>query len=418
MLQVKSTKEIEYAITKARIGMLITFPFWGQLALRLQPKDGSKWTKRCSTDGRYLYYNAEFFSRLTNDQMIWTIAHLIGHCVYEHLDRRGSRDADRWDISSDLMINYELYRAKVGAMPIFDDCEPAFDNRFAELSTPEIFTILDKEDSKKGGGSGTGAGGGSKQYQQFDEHVDPDKSNDPSEDGSDGPVYMSEDDRQQLSNDMMQAIIDAAKSSMSSGASKDSAVPPRLRSLIKDLTEPTMDWREMLNSCVQSTFKNDYSFSIPNRRSAHLPVILPGLMPDVRINVDIAIDTSGSISGKMIKDFLSEIHGIMTQFNDFQVSVWTFDHNIHNRQIFTPENIYDLEQYEVMGGGGTVFTINWDFMKDNDILPHQFIMMTDGECWGDAWGDPDYCETIFLIHGNKNIVAPFGQTLYYEYDER
>ena len=31
--------------------------------------------------------------------------------------------------------------------------------------------------------------------------------------------------------------------------------------------------------------------------------------------------------------------------------------------------------------------------------------------------DPDYSDTLFVIHGSKTIVAPFGMTAYYEEKE-
>ena len=54
-------------------------------------------------------------------------------------------------------------------------------------------------------------------------------------------------------------------------------------------------------------------------------------------------------------------------------------------------------------------------MKENDIKPKKFIMFTDGYPW-DSWGDPDYCDTVFIIHGyhDKNFEAPFGVTTHYE----
>jgi hypothetical protein len=34
----------------------------------------------------------------------------------------------------------------------------------------------------------------------------------------------------------------------------------------------------------------------------------------------------------------------------------------------------------------------------------------------DSWGDPDYCETVFIIHSHydKGLQAPFGVTAHYE----
>jgi predicted metal-dependent peptidase len=140
------------------------------------------------------------------------------------------------------------------------------------------------------------------------------------------------------------------------------------------------------------------------------------MLPDEELEVDICIDTSGSVSESMIRDFLGEVQGIMEQYTNFKVSVWTFDTRVYNRQEFTPQNLDELVEYDVQGGGGTDFMVNWEFMKREEIEPHRFIMMTDGYPCG-SWGDENYCETVFLIHGSKDIVAPFGTTVYYEEDE-
>ena len=73
----------------------------------------------------------------------------------------------------------------------------------------------------------------------------------------------------------------------------------------------------------------------------------------------------------------------------------------------------EFMDYEPMGGGGTEFDVNWDYMKENDICPKKFIMFTDGYPWG-SWGDELYCDTVFIIHGNDTIVPPFGEYAYYE----
>jgi hypothetical protein len=52
-------------------------------------------------------------------------------------------------------------------------------------------------------------------------------------------------------------------------------------------------------------------------------------------------------------------------------------------------------------------------LKNEEIVPERLVIFTDGYP-NNTWGDENYCPTLFLIHGNKNIVAPFGQTAYYE----
>ena len=72
-----------------------------------------------------------------------------------------------------------------------------------------------------------------------------------------------------------------------------------------------------------------------------------------------------------------------------------------------------MMDWEPLGGGGTDFEANWKYMRENDIQPKKFIMFTDGYRFG-SWGEPDYCDTMFVIHGSTTIEAPFSITTYYE----
>jgi predicted metal-dependent peptidase len=130
------------------------------------------------------------------------------------------------------------------------------------------------------------------------------------------------------------------------------------------------------------------------------------------IDVCCAIDMSGSISNKQATDFISEVKGIMDEYVDFNLDIWTFDTSVYGYKRFTADNAEEILEYECKGGGGTDFEANWEFMKESDIVPKKFIMFTDGYPCG-SWGDEDYCDTLFVIHGNNTIVAPFGQTAYY-----
>jgi predicted metal-dependent peptidase len=174
-----------------------------------------------------------------------------------------------------------------------------------------------------------------------------------------------------------------------------------------------MDWRQLIQQEIQSIVRNDYSFQKFNRKSAHTGAILPGMREDVTIDVAIALDMSGSIGDADAKTFLSEVKGIMDQYVDFKVSIWCFDTEVYAFQEITHDNADDLLNYEPQGGGGTSFEVNWQFMQDMDIQPRKFIMFTDGYPCG-GWGDEDYCDTIFVVKGNKDAEAPFGQTVIYE----
>jgi predicted metal-dependent peptidase len=184
--------------------------------------------------------------------------------------------------------------------------------------------------------------------------------------------------------------------------------------MIKELTEPKMNWRELLRQNIQSVIRNDYTFQRPSRKAWHTSAILPGMNFDETIDIAVGIDMSGSISDAMGKDFLSEIRGIMEEYKEFNVKIWCFDTKVYNEADFTSYNLDEINSYQLIGGGGTDFVANWEYMKDNDIVPKRFVMFTDGYPW-DSWGDEDYCDTLFIIHGDKTIKPPFGSYAHYEF---
>ena len=135
------------------------------------------------------------------------------------------------------------------------------------------------------------------------------------------------------------------------------------------------------------------------------------------IDICIALDQSGSISDKDSRAFLSEVKSIMESFEEYRVTIWCFDTAVYNTKTYTSDNIEDILDYELAGGGGTDFMANWEFMKDEGIEPKKLVVFTDGYPFG-SWGDPNYCETVWIIKGNnENIEPPFGIWAHYEQEE-
>jgi len=244
----------------------------------------------------------------------------------------------------------------------------------------------------------------------LDEHINEDGQSgkgDKSDKEGKGPGGLSKEEAQKIRDEIKEAMIQSAAAA---GAGK---VPLGIQRLIKDLTEPKMDWRSLVRQEIQSIVRNDYSFQKVNRKSMHSGAVLPGMKEATTIDVAIGMDMSGSIGDDDAKVFLSEIKGIMDQYEDFKINIWCFDTEIYNHQEINHDNSEDLLDYEPKGGGGTDFEANFNWMKDQGITPKKFIMFTDGYPCG-SWGDEDYCDTIFVVKGNEQAQAPFGQTVIYE----
>jgi predicted metal-dependent peptidase len=144
-----------------------------------------------------------------------------------------------------------------------------------------------------------------------------------------------------------------------------------------------------------------------------MDAVMPGMKPGETIDVCIALDQSGSISEEDSRAFLTEIKGIMEAYNEYKITVWSFDTEIYNPQVFTSDNMEDIMDYEPMGGGGTDFMANWEYMKENAIEPKKFIMFTDGMPCGE-WGEENYCDTVWVIKGNPDCEPPWGIWAHYE----
>ena len=387
----------------ARIGLLLKAPFFGNMATRMKIIDASEWCATLATDGRNFYYNVGFVDKLTPKQCEFGFAHEVLHNVFDHMGRRNNREPQLSNIAADYAVNQILKDERIGEIP--DTIKIFQDNKYRGWSYEQIFEDLqdkvqymdlntlgelldehlDGEEEGKGGGAG---------------------DEDDNGEGNGRPIY-SKEELKKIRDEIKEAMVSA---SQSAGAGR---VPAGVARLINDYTEPKMDWRQLLRQQIQSMIKSNFSFSRPNRKSQMCGAILPGLMNEDTIDVSIAIDMSGSISDKQAKDFLGEVKGIMDEYKDFNMDLWCFDTQVYNYAKFTGDTADEILAYEVKGGGGTDFEANWEFMKDEGLTPKKFIMFTDGYPCGN-WGDEDYCDTLFVIHGTESIVPPFGSHAYYK----
>lgn len=385
----------------ARVGLLLRHPFFGNLATRLKLVNADEWCATLATDGRNFYYNNEFVDKLKPKEAEFGFAHEVLHNVFDHMGRRDSRDPQLSNIAADYATNQILKDERIGEVPswikIFQD------NKYRGMSYEQIYEELyekaEKIDITKLG-------------ELLDEHLDDGDDGDGDQDGDQdgngkGRPRLSADEKKKIRDEIKEAMVAAAQAA---GAGR---VPAGVARMISDFTEPKMDWRQMLRMNIQSLIKSNFSFQRPNRKSQHCGAILPGMMNEETIDVSVCIDMSGSISDAMAKDFLSEVKGIMDEYTDFKLDLWTFDTEVYGYKQFTGDTADEIMEYECQGGGGTDFEVNWTFMKEQGIEPKRFIMFTDGYPCG-SWGDEDYAETLFIVHGNETIIAPFGQTAHYK----
>lgn len=390
----------------SRVGLLLKQPFFGNLATRLKLVNADDWLPTAATDGLRFYYNSRFVMMLKPKEVEFLVAHEVLHVVYDHMGRRDSRDPQIFNVACDYAVNADLKRHRIGEFITSVPC--LYEQKYDGKSAEEIYDDLMKN---------------AKQIsmqdlidQLLDDHMDGDEDDgegDGDQDGKGGKAKgkrpkMSQEERERARQEIKQAIIAAAQSA------EAGQLPGNVARMIKDMTEPKMPWRELLQTNLTSAIKSDYSWMRPSRRSWHMDAIMPGMTPGEEIDVVVAIDTSGSISTQQCQQFLSEIKGMMEAFDGYKVHVFTFDTRTYNPQDYTSENLDDIAAYEPMGGGGTDFDVIFSYLKDVGNVPKRLIVFTDCYPCG-SWGDPDYCESVLWVsHGNPNPDAPFGTVVIYD----
>jgi predicted metal-dependent peptidase len=387
----------------ARIGLLLRHSFFGNLATRLQLVNADEWCGTAATDGLKFYYNSRFIMMLKPKEVEFLVGHEVLHVVYDHMGRRETRDPQIWNIADDYAVNADLKKHQVGqfitTVPCLYDkkyegmtAEAIYDDLMKNVKKISIDDLLDQmlDDHMEGDEDGEGDGEGDKDGK-----------------GRGKRPQMSPEERERVRQEIKQAIINAAQSA------EAGQLPLGVERMIKQFTNPVMPWRELIQTNLTSAIRTDYSWMRPSRRSWHMDAIMPGMTPGEEIDVHVAIDMSGSISTKQAQAFLGEISGMMESFDGYKVHVFCFDTEIYNPQDFTSENMDSVENYEPMGGGGTDFTAIFDYLKETGKEPKRLIVFTDGYPCG-SWGDPDFCDTTWIIHGDPNPNPPFGQYAIYD----
>ena len=425
LVGIKTNPQTDAAVREklitARIALLLKAPFFGSLATRLKLENADEWCGTAATDGRKFYYNSEFIKAMPAKQVEFLMGHEVLHCVYDHMGRRGDRDPQLWNIADDYCVNQDLLDQRIGEkipVGLYEQkyrgwsAEEVYDDLYKNATKIDVKALLEQLlDEHLDGDDGDGEGDGDKDGDGKTPGNGNGGDKDGNGEGKDKRPKLTEAEKKEIRDEIKEAMLAAAQTCNAG------SLPAGVRRLIKDFTAPQLGWRELLPQAVQSVIKYDYTWKRVSRKGWDMDAVMPGSDYDKDVDICVSIDASGSMTDDMLRDILSEVKGIMESFTSFRLHLWSFDTEVYNAQVFGPDNLDDIMEWSPGGGGGTDFEANWEYMKDNDIVPKYFVMFTDGYP-GRGWGEEAYCDTMFVIHGSTTIEAPFGITTYYDLDKK
>jgi len=255
------------------------------------------------------------------------------------------------------------------------------DFRFRGMDANTVYKMLKDEQDKGGGSSEEG----------FDEH-----------DWESGE-QMTREEKEVLARDIDQALRQGAILAGKLGGN----VP---RDVVDALT-PKVNWREVLREFIKSTCsdRDESTWRRPARRWIGQDVYMPSSISTAVGKIVVAIDTSGSIDGAMIGQFLGEMKAICDTVKPETLELMYWDttvcrHETYDRNSF--DNI--LRSTKPAGGGGTDPRCVSEYVRTKNIKPECIVMLTDGGVY--SWGDTWPCPVLWAIT-TKGITAPVGKSV-------
>jgi predicted metal-dependent peptidase len=345
------------------------------------------------TNGRDEVYGRDFILKLERKGVAFTVAHETLHKALMHLTTYRSmwkEDPQLANEACDYAINNILVKTDpdetVIAMPrdehgrIICLYDPCFDN----MSEKQIFDILKKEKQE----------GKRKSSGSFDEH------------GWEDASSMSEEEQKQLGEDIERAMRQGLMAGDGAG---------NLDRVFGELLAPKVDWREVLREFVQSVCAglDDSSWTRVNKRYIGNDVYFPSMISEQVGEIVVGGDMSGSCT-RYITPFLSEFKAIADEVKPERLHLLYWDHVVAGHEEYDASNMDSLVQStKPRGGGGTDPRSVMNYINNRNINPQCIVILTDGEVngnWGNDWNAP----VLWVVVGNRKIVAPVGTTIHME----
>ncbi len=407
-------------LMEARCRLMVREPWYGHVAMSMEwvpnqmswipDENDRKLGIRIVQGGliQVLYY-PPYVAKHGLKELYGQVQHVIEHLVRLHPVRTGGREKRMWGVAADMSVNGKESNPRVGykekgkVLPPSGDviyCPSDVDDT---LSAEEYYKMLEnnemgKNGKKKGKGQGQqgqkGKGQGQKGQGQGQDQQDGEGEGDQQGGGNGGAPSdgfgkttddhstwgqsdVSEDEARQLVKD----ICDQA-SQKSQGH-----VPGHLKEILKALEKPIVRWKELLRR-LMGTYVGNRRWTNSRRNRRHDFFGKPGISHHAACTVSIVVDTSGSVSSKMLQQFFAEIEAVCYRA---KVNVLQWDHAF---QGFGRYRRGDWKRIQVRGRGGTDMAAPVKWLEDQGLIGNCCVMLTDGYC---NWPEKKNFPMIFVI---------------------
>jgi predicted metal-dependent peptidase len=362
--------DVQRMISASLLRLRMNAPFFAALSLFATFRR-SESIPTAATDGKIVYYNADFLAGLSSRKLDGLLLHEVLHAALLHAVRRGTRDRVRWNIAADVVVNGVVAQQPFLELPDGGIRAPDLEN----LRVEEIYELL--SDRVLAGGN----------PMCLHEAA-----------AGDGPDSLSR--LAELETYWERALRQAeAVSRMGQGN-----LPAGMDRLLDRLSQPQLDWRSALWRFLVRTPADFGGF---DRRLLSRKLYLETLEGE-GLRAYVAIDTSGSIGTEELALFLGEVRGILGAYPHINAELYYADAELHGP--------FDLEEQvskpTPKGGGGTSFVPFFRRLEEeHDGSEAVCLYLTDG--YGTFPDRQPDLPTLWVVTpgGLPDASFPFGDVV-------
>lgn len=377
-----TTFDLDSTLSLLRTRLCTRTPFLGSLILFAETIS-SDTIPTAATNGRQILINPQFFERLTLDQQEAVLLHEVLHAALLHVSRGAGRDAKRWNIAADIVVNgiltregFALPRDSVRAQAlerfsveeVYDLLETSpWDKRSFPLGSPDLLTQ---------------PGGDNKQVPM--------------------PGSMGQEQTQAMEAHWRNAIEQAG---VMAETLLQGSLPASIQRELQTIKTGQLNWRHYLWRYLVRT---PIDFRDFDRRFVGKRMYLETL-EDETVSVAVAVDTSGSINNGQIQVFLSEVQSILLSYPHLNCQLYYADAALHGPYALTPYASLPTP----IGGGGTDFRPFFTKLAQaySPWTTTVAVYLTDG--YGHFPSQPPSFPVLWVITpgGQDSAHFPFGETV-------
>lgn len=350
-------------------------PFFGTLALFAEFRM-SDMVETATTDGKVILFNPAFTTKQDPSQLCGLIVHELLHAALQHLPRRREREPMMWNIAADIVVNGMIrqdtsYNLPVGCVEDANLSQLSVEEIYEQFSTGKLpLPNLSLIDLMPG----------------------------------DGNTAIEVEQDASMQRHWRSALQQSCAVARRIGKGFGKNGLDRIRDII-EVTSPTLNWREILWQYVVAT---PCDFGGFDRRFVWQKLYLEEVVGE-SVQIAIVIDTSGSVSGNELGEFMGEIKGILDAYPQIHGQLFYADTHIYGPYDFG----LGEEIPKPKGGGGTSFIpfFKWVSQQLTSGFNPLCIYLTDGD--GEFPKEAPEVPVLWVVCGGglESNHFPFGKVV-------